>query len=418
MQSSSLEMRPNVLKARAQSLLAIDDDLVQRLLICKIATANGCDAVSASSYLEAVARLAERKFDFITLDLSLGERDGIELLRVLADLKCTAKIIIVSGNDQRVLKSTAWIARSMGLNPGATLTKPLNLGLLAEALKSDRREKPLNAYAAHAADDVEITTERLRTAIRNREIVPYFQPKISMATGQIIGCEALARWVRPGFPMVPPGAFLDAVEEYGLMEELTISMLEQSIEAGQTFQNGACPVSVAVNTSASLLTELSLPERIEALLGKYDTPADRLIIEVTETAAMSNVRAATDILVRLRLKGIHLSIDDFGTGYSSLSALAQMPFSELKIDRAFVMSCDHDKDMLKIVNACVGLAKQLNMKTVAEGISSEPLAGILKASGCELGQGFLFSPAIDPVAFRKLVGSRERPAAFGQMFPA
>jgi EAL domain-containing protein (putative c-di-GMP-specific phosphodiesterase class I) len=166
---------------------------------------------------------------------------------------------------------------------------------------------------------------------------------------------------------------------------------------------GAVPVSV--NVSASLLSDLSLPEKMEQILARHQIPASALILEITESVAMANVQTATDILVRLRLKGIQVSIDDFGTGYSSLAALANMPFSELKIDQTFVKRCASDPDMAKIVNVCLQLAQQFNMKTVAEGIETIEVVKFLIDAGCNIGQGRFFSPAIDLPAFQAMLAN-------------
>ena len=152
--------------------------------------------------------------------------------------------------------------------------------------------------------------------------------------------------------------------------------------------------TVAVNISGSLLNDLMLPERIESVLNEHGVAPQALIVEVTESVAMSDVERAMDILVRLRIKGIGASIDDFGTGFSSLSALARLPFSELKIDQSFARNCDRDPDMSKIVQASIGLARAFGMKVVAEGIENPRALAKLRDAGCDTAQGYLFSPSL------------------------
>jgi EAL domain-containing protein (putative c-di-GMP-specific phosphodiesterase class I) len=155
---------------------------------------------------------------------------------------------------------------------------------------------------------------------------------------------------------------------------------------------------MAVNIAPSLLTAIDLPERIESLLGAEGVAPSRLIVEITEDAMVANEVIAADILLRLRIKGVGLAIDDFGTGYSSLASLARMPFNELKIDRSFVHNCRADNDFMKIVKASIGIAHDLNMKAVAEGIEDEATKDILANLKCDIGQGYLFSkplPAAD-----------------------
>ena len=389
-----------LLETRLPNVLVIDDDPVQRTIICKVAASLGYEADGAASYDDALELLTEASYDCITVDLSLGDRDGVEILRMLADLRCSCPVVIISGCDERVLKSTARIAKSLGLNISEPLRKPISLDHLRSSL-SEQRE--LRKVLPKNRIGIELTRETMLHAILQQEIVPFFQAKVELATGCIVGCEALARWNSPRYGNVSPSIFMAAVERLGLMNELTELLLDTSIEGCKTFYTNDRPIAVSVNLSASLLADLSLPDRIEQTLRRHRLPASALILEITESVAMSDVKAATDILVRLRLKGIQVSIDDFGTGYSSLKALAHMPFSEMKIDQTFVRTCTKDPDMMKIVNACISLAKHFNLKTVAEGIENASIARALQDAGCDLGQGHMYSKAITLQAFRSLL---------------
>jgi EAL domain-containing protein (putative c-di-GMP-specific phosphodiesterase class I) len=389
--------------AAVQKMLVIDDDLVQRTVISKIAKSLGYAVMAAATYAEAISCLREDNYDCIALDLSLGEHDGVEILRLLAELNCTAPIVVVSGYGERIINATVRVAKSLGLNIADALTKPLNLEELRYAFS---QAQPARSNSRRPRRDHDITIDMLRAAIEAREIVPFFQPKIDLVTAEIVGCEALARWVSPRLGKISPHIFMALAERWGLMGSLTELLLNQSIEAYCVLREtpgGAVPVSV--NVSASLLSDLSLPEKMEQILARHQIPASALILEITESVAMANVQTATDILVRLRLKGIQVSIDDFGTGYSSLAALANMPFSELKIDQTFVKRCASDPDMAKIVNVCLQLAQQFNMKTVAEGIETIEVVKFLIDAGCNIGQGRFFSPAIDLPAFQAMLAN-------------
>ncbi len=389
------------LPATVQKMLVIDDDLVQRTVISKIAKSLGYAVMAAATYAEAISCLREDNYDCIALDLSLGEHDGVEILRLLAEINCTAPIVVVSGYGERIINATVRVAKSLGLNVADALTKPLNLEELRYAFS---QAQPARANSRRPRRDHDITVDVLRAAINAREIIPFFQPKVDLVTAEIVGCEALARWVSPTLGKISPHIFMALAERWGLMGSLTELLLDQSIEAYRLLREapgGAVPVSV--NVSASLLSDLSLPEKMEQILARHEIPASALILEITESVAMSNVQTATDILVRLRLKGIHVSIDDFGTGYSSLAALANMPFSELKIDQTFVKRCASDPDMAKIVNVCLQLAQQFNMKTVAEGIETIEVVKFLIDAGCDIGQGRFFSPAVDLPTFQSML---------------
>jgi EAL domain-containing protein (putative c-di-GMP-specific phosphodiesterase class I) len=244
-----------------------------------------------------------------------------------------------------------------------------------------------------------IDRERILAALSHDEFFVEFQPKVDLRTGRATGAEVLARWRMPEFGLVSPAIFIPLIERHGLMSELTNRILSAAIADGRKLIARHPGFTIAVNVSGSLLTDLTLPECIEGILREHGVAPESLIVEVTESVAMSDVDRAMDILVRLRIKGIGASIDDFGTGFSSLAALARLPFNELKIDQSFVQGCERDEDMMRIVEASVGLARAFRMRVTAEGIDSpHTLARVIEA-GCDIGQGYLFAP---PMRFERV----------------
>jgi EAL domain-containing protein (putative c-di-GMP-specific phosphodiesterase class I) len=373
-------------------LLVVDDDLVQRTIIGRIGAKLGYDAVIASTFDIASELLQTQAFDIMTLDLSLGERDGVELLRLIADLKLNAMpIVVISGCEERILNTTRRVGQALSLSLSCCLAKPLNLDNLREALQAPALDRVASAGEAPA---LAIDRERIMAGLSGNEFYAEFQPKVDLRTGHAIGAEALARWRLPEFGVVSPVVFIPLVEKFGLMPELTNRILSSAIADARKLVQQHPGFAVAVNLSSSLLTDLTLPERIEGILRQEGVAAESLIVEVTESVAMSDVDAAMDILVRLRIKGIGTAIDDFGTGFSSLSALAKLPFSELKIDQSFVKGCDTDEDMMKVVEASIGLARAFRMKVVAEGIDSPHTLARIRHAGCDVGQGYLFAPSL------------------------
>lgn len=373
-------------------LLVVDDDLVQRTVIGKIGAKTGYHSLIVESLELAESALSRETFDVMTVDLSLGERDGIELLRFVADRGLQdMSIVVISGCDGRVLKSTRRVAEGLGLSVVGALTKPLNLDELKDVLLLPRRSR-VAADVRSAAIDV--SPERIAAGIRQGEFVAEFQPKVELGSGRVVGAEALARWRTREFGIISPTAFIPVAEQCGLMPELTEVVLASAIAQGRKLIDRYPDFTIAVNVSGSLLTDLTMPERIEEILRREQVPAHALIVEITETIAMADVDRATDILVRLRLKNIGTAIDDFGTGYSSLAALAKLPFSELKIDRSFVHGCEADEDMMKIIEASVGLGRAFNMKVVAEGVETVDTLAAIRRAGCDIGQGYFFSPSL------------------------
>ena len=373
-------------------LLVVDDDLVQRTVIGKIGAKAGYDSLTVPSLELAESVLVRDAFDVMAVDLSLGERDGIELLRFVAERGLRdLSIVIISGCDGRVLKSTRRVAESLGLQVIGALSKPLNLDELKDLLLSPRRKPASEAVRAVAVD---VSPERIRAGIRQGEFVVEFQPKVEIATGRVVGAEALARWRAPEFGIVAPSVFIPVVEQCDLMPAMTDAILTSALSQGRKLIERYPDFTIAVNVSGSLLSDLTLPEQIEEVLRREQVAAHSLIVEITETTAMADVDRATDILVRLRLKNIGTAIDDFGTGYSSLAALAKLPFSELKIDRSFIHGCEADDDVMKIIEASIGLARAFNMKVVAEGVETADTLARIRRAGCDIGQGYFFSPSL------------------------
>ncbi len=394
-------------------LLVVDDDLVQRTIIGKIGAKLGYDTVIASTFEIASGLLQREAFDIMTLDLSLGERDGVELLRLAADRKLYAMpIVIISGCDERILNSTKRVAESLNLSLTRCLNKPLNLDNLRDALFLPGHGRVDSEQTAVP----EISRETIVAGLARNEFHVEFQPKIDLNSGKVIGAEALARWRSPELGNPSPAVFIPLVEKFGLMPDLTNHVLSCAIGSSRTLIRRHPGFTVAVNVSGSLMTDLMLPERIEGILRRESVAPDSLIVEVTESIAMSDVDRAMDILVRLRIKGVGAAIDDFGTGFSSLAALARLPFSELKIDQSFVNGCEADADMMKIVEASVALGKAFNMKVVAEGIDNPHTLASVRHAGCDVGQGYLFAPALQAERLDRWMTRQNANAAHAPMF--
>ncbi len=198
--------------------------------------------------------------------------------------------------------------------------------------------------------------------------------------------------------MIQPDQFIRLAEQHGLIDRLSDVILAEALGAYRSWR-ALCPdLSLAVNLSPLSLVDLTLPERVFAALDAASVPPSSLILELTESAIMSDFVAAADILTRFRIHNVRLSIDDFGTGYSSLLSLLRLPFSELKIDRSFTRLLLHDPEAAKIVRAVIRLALELDMQVVAEGIDTEEVARLLAGFGCAIGQGYLFARPLDEAA--------------------
>ncbi|HLO47657.1 MAG TPA: EAL domain-containing protein [Kamptonema sp.] len=246
----------------------------------------------------------------------------------------------------------------------------------------------------------------LRRALENREFQVYYQPILSLVNHQIIGFEALVRWLHPERGLVSPGEFIPIAEESSLIIPLGAWVLREATTQIRVWQQkfpANPPLSISVNVSAVQLVQPFFVERIDRLLKETGLNPLSLKLEITETAVMENAKSVTNVLEYLKDRGIHLSIDDFGTGYSSLSYLHTFPFDTLKIDRAFVSRMSVDPKNLEIIRTIIILAHNLGMDLVAEGIETIEQLDQLQELQCEHGQGYLFSRPIDSEAAERLL---------------
>ena len=385
--------------ATSQTLLVVDDELVQRLVISRMAEKLGYSTSAAASLEEAAALIGSQDVDIIVLDLSLRDRDGIELLRDIARLGRDPLIIFISGFDERVRETAARLAVALGLRVAGTLAKPVQLDRLCVLLN----EAPRLMARAIKQRMVSLTPGMLDAALLDGDVRCLFQPKVSLASRRVTGFEALARWSSPELGMVAPDVFIPMAERHGLIDRLTVHILDTALAQLHEWHDIDPTLEVAVNLSPLSLGDLRLPERISEALDRNAVSASRLVLEVTEGAVMADYISAADILTRLRIRGIGISVDDFGTGHSSLLSLLRLPFSELKIDQNFVRGLLVDPDSPKIVRAVLSLAASMDLHVVAEGIEAEAVAQRLNELGADTGQGYLFAPPLGVEAATNLL---------------
>ena len=245
---------------------------------------------------------------------------------------------------------------------------------------------------------------KLRRALERDEFVLRYQPKVDLASGEVIGSEALLRWRLPGHGEIAPSQFIPLAEESRLILDIGAWVLNQvCIDYSGWQQRVNDPGRVAINLSLKELSQASFIPRCRSVFERYNVPASCVELEITETTLMLDAERTLPLLDELRTMGVHLSIDDFGTGYSSLSALQQFPISTLKIDRSFVTNAATDPDDATIVRTIIEMGRSLGLQVIAEGIETEEQRYFLLHSGCQLGQGRLFGDAITSEAFLELL---------------
>jgi diguanylate cyclase (GGDEF)-like protein len=254
----------------------------------------------------------------------------------------------------------------------------------------------------------------LREAIHAGQLRAYFQPKVHLADGQPAGAEALVRWLHPEQGLIPPGRFIPIAEASDLIVAIGDWMLEEVCRQLAIWREaGLPPLTVAVNLAARHFRDPRLIERIQSLLAAYDLKPEALELELTETTLIEAGPLMVEKLATLQQMGVGLAIDDFGTGYSSLSYLKHLPITVLKIDQSFVRDLVTDLDDRTLAATIVTLGHGLELGIVAEGVETEEQRRILLEQGCDLAQGYLFSPPLpaEPFAAWLIQQTREKPSS-------
>lgn len=337
---------------------------------------------------QALAFLEEHRgtVQLLILDLQMPEIDGIEVLRHLAEWKFRGGVVLLSGEDDRILQAAYSLARAHQLDVRGAVRKPVSAQQIRGFLGTASTDAPTTARPTQA-----FTADDIREAIALGQLVNVYQPQVDLATGRLFGVEALVRWQHPTVGLVGPHAFITLAEEHGLIDGVFDAVLRHALRQRRRWVEAGIELQMSVNVSMANLSSLEFPDRVMRHIAEAQVPARCLILEVTESRLLRDARAALDIFARLRLKQISLSIDDFGTGHSSLAQLRDVPFDELKLDRGFVHEAGLDTAKFAIVEASIAMARQLGMRTVAEGIETYRDWDTLRELHCDLAQGYFIS---------------------------
>ncbi len=262
----------------------------------------------------------------------------------------------------------------------------------------------------HSAERLALIGE-LRSAIEENQLIVHYQPKVDFARGQLVGVEALVRWQHPHRGIVAPTEFIPLAEQTGLIRPLGAWVLGEALRQQHEWRKVGLDIAVAVNLSTQNLND-PLPDQIGELLARWCTPANRLLIEITESALMADPERAMGVLFRLREMGVRIAIDDFGTGYSSLSYLKRLPVDEIKIDRSFIRDMATDDDDMAIVRSTIALGHDLGLSVVAEGMEDGATWDLLADVGCDIAQGYFVAR---PMAAQQLVAWLHSPTRAGRV---
>jgi diguanylate cyclase (GGDEF)-like protein len=265
-----------------------------------------------------------------------------------------------------------------------------------ELAAGDERDSPDSSNEQSARDGAVVVRllGELRQAIERRELITVYQPKFDLRSHDIVGAEALVRWPHPDRGLLCPEQFLPLVRQHGLIRAVTESVLAQALDDAVDWRRAGAHVPVCVNLFAASLADMFLPAHIVEALTRRQLSADRLIVEITEDLLVEDIGGARAMLTTLRGHGIRVALDDFGSGYSALRYLRELPIDEVKLDSDFIAPIVVDKRAAAIVRSVIDLAHMLGVITVAEGVENEETAAMLREYGCEIAQGFYYSPPI------------------------
>lgn len=245
----------------------------------------------------------------------------------------------------------------------------------------------------------------IRFGLEHGQFVPYFEPQVDLATGEVVGFEVLARWKHPLSGVIGPDVFIPVAEEIGIMGRLSEQVISDALREAADWDAGT---KVSVNISPSQLTDGWLAQRILRILAETAFPAERLVVEITESSLFADMDLARSIVTSLKNQGVRLALDDFGTGFSSLAHIRSLPFDIIKIDRSFVTNLNTKRESAAIVRAVTTLAAALSVPVCVEGIESEDVHKAVVRLGCAIGQGWYFGKPMTAEQARELLAARKR----------
>ncbi len=387
-------------------VLVLDDDVLTGETIQNLIAFANYDSCLTITSNEFFRQYNEWQPDYIALDLIMPDMDGVEIMAELARMQCQSAIIITSGVGKRVLEAAMRTAREQGLNVLGVLAKPFDAVTLKSMLDSyvppgtnigsQTARKPEPPFI-QPKPEAPLVAGELQLAIKRQELFNVYQPKLDSHSLVLTGFEALVRWQHPVKGLILPDLFIPLAEASGLVDSLTTSVLNEALgwfarqklhgSVFQHFMQHPDQLDLSINISAKTLNNPAVLDHLSEQCAAWTIDPRQVIFELTESSAMQNPVAALSILTRLRMKGFRLSIDDFGTGYSSMLQLVRLPFSEIKVDKSFVMTAFASSESRAVIKSIIDLAHSLGLMVTAEGIENAETLEYLKKLGCDLLQG-------------------------------
>jgi len=365
-----------------------------------------CIAGALADELGADAVIARLSGDEFAVALALGPKQ-------LSRAEETAEGVLRAATrpfmfEERIIQVGAFAGIASA--PGGTATIPDILrraDIAMDHARNGRVARPVwfdagMERALVAQGEIE---QGIRHGLEHGQFVPYFEPQVSFETGEIVGFEVLARWNHPLSGIIGPDVFIPVAEDIGLIGRLSEQVISEALREAAAWDP---QIKISVNISPTQLTDGWLAQRIVKILAETAFPAERLVVEVTESSLFADIEFARSIVTSLKNQGIRLALDDFGTGFSSLSHLRSLPFDIIKIDRSFVSNIHVKRESLAIIRAVTTLANAISVPVCVEGIENEAAFDTVVRLGCAMGQGWYFGKPMQAEQARELLVARHR----------
>lgn len=391
--------------ANDHRIVVIDDDNTICDIVSAVAATIGFDCATTKDSAP-FQDLITPDTTLILLDLMMPELDGIEVLRLLGGMNCKARILLMSGMDKRVLETAEKLAHSLGLQVIGHLQKPVPVWELKATLES---VAATSVPAPKTAEPhLRITDGQLKLALERDEFFNFYQPQISLLTGDVIGVEALARWQHPERGIVLPEHFIARIESMGLIDTLCWKTAQAALGEARDFRgrNGEW-LRISLNASMYSLHDLAFPDTFLKFAHQYRYPIEKIVVEITESRLAHELSRTLDVLTRLRMKGFQLSIDDFGSGYAMMKQLQNVPATELKIDMSITENMHVNDSDRVMVEKIIEMGHELGMEVIAEGVMAKAQLDLLREMGCDAAQGFFIGVPMAAADLEQWLRARE-----------
>lgn len=371
------------------NILIVDDDKDYQdyleVVLQELAYVNISRAMSVDG---ALVKINNANYDYLITDLIMPGKDGVQLLRILADSEFSGKIIIISSTGSKLLDSVYRLAQIYNLNIVGCMDKQQLAPQKLEYLL--KKSPPLNKKCNHS-NAAKFSCHQLEQAIAKQQLLLYYQPKVSAESGKVKGLEALVRWQHPSLGLLLPDVFINQIERCKLNAMLSQWVIKQALADFASIGAVYPQLGLSINLSVLALYQHDLPQLALAEIAKHQLSAGRVTFEITESQLLEKASLPLENIARLSLHGFKLSIDDFGTGYSSLEQLHHLPFDELKIDRVFVQEAPYSKQAAVIIDSCIKMAEELQLDVVVEGVESAEIFSSMRQFGAKQLQGYFIA---------------------------